>query len=364
MARTLSPARRGQLTAFGLGFCCAALLGAADAYPAFERFARVVADVEGHYEREVSAGALVEAALRGIAGALDENSAYYDAPTWRAIRDREAGLLVGVGVATEERECGLWVTRVEPHGPAERAGIQAGECISRVDGAPATLAALEGAEGTALRLQLEGASESREVAVLRGRARPPAIEVRSIDADLVHARVRHLADPVAQPLAEALAGRKRPPAGMLLDLRGNPGGRVEEAVALVDRFVGSGVIVSTRRRVGGDNVLEASASRDDWTFPVVVLVDGETASAAEIVAGALRDLGRARLVGSRTYGKGSVQRLFAYEDGAALKLTVGRYYLPSGAPILDHQGLFPDVVVEARAGGDAPLDTGLALLRR
>jgi len=364
VARTLRSARRGQLAAFGLGFCCASAIGAAGAYPAFERFARVVADVEAHFEREVSASALVEAALNGLAGALDEHSAYYDAATWRAIRDREAGLLVGVGVATEARACGLSVTRVEPYGPAERAGIVVGECIQSVDGLPATAPALEGPEGTALRLGLVDGSRPREVAVLRGRARPPAVEARAIGNDLVHVRVRHLADPVARPLADAVAARKRAPAGMVLDLRGNPGGRVEEAAALVDLFVQSGVIVSTRRRAGGDDVLQARASADDWSFPVVVLVDGETASAAEIVAGALRDLGRAQLAGARTYGKGSVQRLFAYEDGAALKLTVGRYYLPSGTPILDHQGLEPDVLVEPRAGADAALEAGIALLRR
>lgn len=363
MARTLSSARSGQLAAFGLGFCSAALLGATDAYPAFERFARVVADVETHSEREVSAGVLVEAALHGLAGALDEHSAYYDAATWRALRDREAGLLVGVGVTTEPRECGLWVTRVEPYGPAERAGLGVGECIHRVDGLPATAAALEGPEGTALRLELQGGSPSREVAVLRGRARPPAVETRGIGNDLVYVRVRHLAEAVARPLSVAVAARKRAPAGMVLDLRGNPGGRVEEAAALVDLFVQGGVIVSTRRRAGGDDVLQARASAEDWSFPVVVLVDGETASAAEIVAGALRELGRAQLVGARTYGKGSVQRIFAYEDGAALKLTVGRYYLPSGTPILDHQGLEVDVLVEPRAGADAPLEAGMALLR-
>ncbi len=364
MARTLSPARRGQLVAFGLGFCCAASLGAADAYPAFERFARVVADVEGHYEREIGVATMVDAALQGLTGKLDENSAYYDASTWRAIRDREAGLLVGVGLATQPRDCGLWVSGVETYGPAERAGIVVGDCITLVDGAAASSGALEGPEGTAIRLQLLNAEQAREVAVLRGRARPPAFEIIALDSGLVHVRVRHLADPVAHPLSAALAARKRLPTGVVLDVRGNPGGRVEEAAALVDRFVSAGVIVTTRRRVGGDNVLEATAHRDDWTFPVVVLVDGDTASAAEIVAGALRDLRRARLVGARTYGKGSVQRLFAYEDGSALKLTVGRYYLPAGEPILDHQGLVPDVVVAPRPGADGALDAAVALLLR
>ena len=163
---------------------------------------------------------------------------------------------------------------------------------------------------------------------------------------------------MAAPLASKIAVVEPTPRGMVLDLRGNPGGRVEEAAALVDLFVGQGTIVTTKRRVGGDSSVLATAAPGDWTFPVAVLVDGSTASAAEIVAGALRDLGRAKLYGSRTYGKGSVQRVFAYDDGAALKLTVGRYYLPSGAPIADHAGLEPDVrvAVPTSTGGATPGD--------
>lgn len=350
MARPVNGSRRrGYALSFAAGFGVALLVGADDAYAGLERLGRVLSDAEAHYERPVSLADLADAALRGVAGALDENSAYFTPEEWRALRDRETGLRVGVGIQATPAACGLVVEALERHGPAERAGLAAGDCVVEVDAQPASLASLEGPEGTAVRLAVQRGGTTSAVAVIRGRPRPPAVEVTSLPGRRVHVRVHALADPVVGPLAERLPRVEPSPRGMVLDLRGNPGGRVEEAAALVDLFVSEGTIVTTRRRVGGDTVLAATATAADWTFPVAVLVDGNTASAAEIVAGALRDLGRARVYGSRTYGKGSVQRVFAYDDGAALKLTVGRYYLPGGAPILDHTGLEPDVPVTAPA---------------
>ncbi|MEC8422239.1 MAG: S41 family peptidase, partial [Myxococcota bacterium] len=139
-----------------------------------------------------------------------------------------------------------------------------------------------------------------------------------------------------------------PLSGAVLDLRGNAGGLLEEAVSVVDLFLGAGAILEVRGR--GGRVLERHTAReepDDRNLPLVVLVDEESASAAEIVAGALQDRERALVVGTQTYGKGSVQKLFLFEDGGGLKLTVARYHLPSGRSIADGEGLQPDRPVAA-----------------
>ena len=179
-----------------------------------------------------------------------------------------------------------------------------------------------------------------------------------LDGGVWPVRIRNFVDPVTALFGEQLRAARAPRA-IILDLRGNPGGRVEEAALLADRFLSSGVIVTTKRRSGGDATNLATATADDLSMPVAVLIDSDTASAAEIVAGALRDTSRAKLFGRTSYGKGSVQRQFLYEDGSALKLTVGRYYLPSGAPILDHAGLLPDIAVPAALSADG-LDQDIA----
>jgi carboxyl-terminal processing protease len=206
-----------------------------------------------------------------------------------------------------------------------------------------------------VRLRVERPSRDQDLVLLRGPLRPPAASVRRFDKDSVIVQISHFTEPVVPVMNAGLAqlGELSPHVGIVLDLRGNPGGLVTEAAALVDRFVGEGVVVTTRIRDTGETALQASLQKDDLKNPLVVLMDRDTASAAEIVAGALHDLGRARLVGEHTYGKGSVQRIFAYEDGSALKLTVGRYYLPNGETIDDERGLVPDREVTGPAGLEA-----------
>ncbi len=351
-----SPARLSSyLLAFSGGVAATLLIGAADPYAGLDLFARVLTDVDTQYERPVALESVIHAALSGIPTVLDEHSAYYRPGEWARIRGKESGVALGIGATLVADACGLRVVALEPWGAAENGGLAVGDCIVGKDGAaipqPPDPAALDAPEHTAVRLRVRRGEEEREVALLRTRAREPAVRVQDLSKGLVYARIGHFGDPVAAPLARAVAERSGVRA-MILDLRANPGGRVEEAGALVDRFVGSGAIVTTRTRSGGETRIAATRVSTDWSFPVVVLIDGETASAAEIVAGALHDLGRARLLGTRTYGKGSVQRVFQYEDGSALKLTVGRYFLPSGGPIPDHEGLKPDIEVVLPPGAD------------
>lgn len=348
MAGPVTRARFGQVGAFLAGVGLTLLVGASDPYAGLDLFARVLSDVDAHYQTELPLLDVVHAALEGVPSVLDEHSDYFPPEEWARIRQAEAGLAVGIGVTVEAEPCGLRVASVVPWSPAERAGVGEGDCLAGVDAA-----GLIGPASTTVRFTLVRGERRVEKVVLRGLATPPAVEVESLGGGVWYARVRHFGDDVDVPLAAGIPSRPAAK-GLLLDLRDNPGGRVEEAGELVDRFVRTGVILSTQVRGEPDAVVEATAAPSDWSFPLVVLVNGETASAAEIVAGALQDMKRARLLGTHTWGKGSVLRYFQYEDGSALKLTVGSYRLPSGRGVPAHLGLQPDVVVEAGEASFGP----------
>jgi carboxyl-terminal processing protease len=204
-----------------------------------------------------------------------------------------------------------------------------------------------------IRIRREGVEDGIELTLNREVIRVDAVEARVLSDRVVYARIRSFSETTTDELRAALDRAVAETAsvggvrGVLLDLRGNPGGLLNEAVRVSDEFLESGVIVSTRGRDG--QVLDEASARRAGTrpnWPMVVLVDHYSASAAEIVAGALHDHHRATLVGQRTWGKGSVQNLIELPDGSALKLTIARYYTPSGASI-QALGIEPDVVVEA-----------------
>ncbi|MSQ00978.1 MAG: hypothetical protein EXR71_03670 [Myxococcales bacterium] len=344
----------GYVGAFAAGGVATVLIAAADPYAALDHYAQVVSDVDSYAAAEVPLASVVTASLLGIAAALDPHSAYFPPETWTKLRRQEAGLNLGIGATLVRDACGLRVDAVEPWGPAELVGVLPGDCI--VGSEPTQF---DGAAGTIVQFTLVRDGKQRYHAIVRAVAREPAVTTAVLNGVMV-ARVAHFHDPVVEPLVRAVPTRP-PPRAMILDLRDNPGGQVDEAARLADRFLGSGTIVTVRQRAVADKIIVATPSRSDWTFPLVVLVDGDTASAAEITAGALRQLGRASLVGARTYGKGSVQRLFQYDDGSALKLTVGDYLLPDGNVIQAGAGLVPDEVVPRPTGA---LDVRSPLARR
>ncbi len=328
----------GHVGAFAAGAVVTVLIGAADPYAALDHYAVVVSDIESYAATELPLSSVVTASLLGVASALDPHSAYFPAETWTKIRRQEAGLNLGIGATLVKDSCGLRVTALEAWGPAEVVGVLPGDCIMGTEPSQ-----FDGVVGTVVQFTLVRDGKARDLAILRAVAREPAVTTAMLNGIIV-VRVAHFHDPVVEPLVRAVPTRP-PPRGMILDLRDNPGGQVDEAARLVDRFVGAGTIVTVRQRAVADKVILATASRSDWAFPLVVLVDRETASAAEIAAGALRKLDRASLIGARTYGKGSVQRLFQYDDGSALKLTVGRYFLPDGSVIEPGAGVMPDELV-------------------
>ena len=326
-------------------------------YAALDLFAQVLTQIRDHYVDPIPQRDLVYRALDGVGNALDPHSQFLTPDALARLREESEGQFVGIGAQMRAEVCGLLVTGVLDGGPADRAGIAPGDCLVSADGTSLgnlgfddALALVRGQDGEAVTLGVSRGAATRMVPVLRTRLLEASVDGEALGGGTLYLRVRQFRPGTAADLAAKVAelAGGGPVKGAVLDLRENPGGRVDEAVAMVDLFLSNGPIVSTHGRgIQADEHYDATSSRGDWEWPVVVLVDGQTASAAEIVAGALQDRGRARLIGEPTYGKGSVQSVFEYPDGSALKLTVARYHLPSGRVIQDRHGLQPDVAVAA-----------------
>lgn len=357
----------------------ASLVGSARAagggpYAALDTLARAMTTIEGQYVEAVEPRALVDAAVRGMAESLDPHSVFLDPDAWRSLQDRNEGRWFGVGVEIRPDPLGARIGRVVPGGPADLAGVQPADLLVAIDGqelAGRSLEqvgqGLEGERGAPVRLGLLRGQERLERTVVRDQVVAPVVDAALLAPGQGYARIEHFRQRTAAELAQALVALEeqggRPLEGLVLDLRDNPGGLLEEAVAVVDLFADEGLIVETRGRDG--QVVEAHAARPspgDRDLALVVLVNGMSASASEIVAGSLQELGRAAVVGTPSFGKGSVQQVYEFEDGSALKLTVARYHLASGRSFTPGEGVEPDLVVpldQAPAAARARLEQAL-----
>jgi carboxyl-terminal processing protease len=330
-------------------------------YPRLEIFARALSHIENSYVGEVDQDAVIEGAIRGMLKVLDPHSAYLNADELRILDSDTQGQFGGVGIEVDVNDGWLTVLRVMPHGPAARAGVQQGDRVLSIEGSPArdlsiedALSKMRGEPGTQVRVQLRrrGVEAAVPVTLVRDIIHIEAVEGRLLSDRVVYVQLRVFQEDSAEQLRRVIdeavdrAARDGGVQGFLLDLRDNPGGLLSSAILIADEFLSDGVIVSTRGR-GGKMLRESRATsagtRPDW--PMVVLVNGFSASASEIVAGALRDQHRAVLVGTRTFGKGSVQNVIDLPDGSAMKLTTALYFTPNGTSI-QAKGIEPDVTIE------------------
>jgi carboxyl-terminal processing protease len=343
----------------------------------------VSAQVRQEYVEAVTDAELARAAAEGMVASLDPHSAFLDAAEYRAMRISTSGHYSGVGLQVAEQDGRVVVIAPFEGSPAERAGVQAGDVLLEVDGVPVEAGHLEEAIN---RMRGFVGSKVRLAVVRAGRAEPlhfelerSEVHVRTVRAQPLpgrygYVRISHFSDSTPRDFTRVLAELQAPAplAGLVLDLRGNPGGVLESAVSVADEFLEAGLIVRAEGRTA-ESHFEMRATLGDalGAAPLVVLVDRESASGAEIVAGALRDHRRATLMGERTFGKGSVQTVMPLREGQALKLTTSRYFTPSGASIHE-RGIEPDVSLAAMAGApasrpDATLDpavrTALQYLR-
>ncbi len=333
----------------------------ASPYRNLSTFARVLAHIETSYVEEPDQDALVYGAVRGMVDTLDPHSSFMDPEEFQVLSSDTQGRFGGIGVEIDVQDGFLTVVATFEGGPAARAGIEPGDRFLLIETLDArdirvedAIRRMRGEPGTQVRVRIRRATDGRQLDLTLTRE---IIQVRSVEARLlpdriVHVELKAFQESTTRELRRAidLAVAQAAPLGglrgVLLDMRNNAGGLLDEAVLVSDEFIEQGVIVSTRGRGGqllAQSEAEARGTRPNW--PMVVLVNGYTASAAEIVAGALRDHRRAVIVGTRTFGKGSVQNVIELPDGSGLKLTIARYYTPSGRSI-QAQGIEPDIVVE------------------
>ena len=332
-------------------------------------FARALAYIEVAYVEPIDQESLVYGAIRGLADSLDPHSVFLDPQEYEILKSDAEGRFAGVGVEVSTRDGWLTILTVFEGGPAAKAGLEPGDRFLSIEGEDArdvrlydAVRRIRGEPGTTVDVTIrrEGQEKALERTLTRAFIDVDPIDAHLLGDGLVYVRIKAFQDGTARLLSDALdqavvKRRKRGAiTGLLLDLRDNGGGLLHEAVAVTDEFLASGAIVSTRGR-GGEKISEYSARRAGTRprWPIVVLINENTASASEIVAGALHDHARAVLIGVRSFGKGSVQNVFELPGGSALKLTTYRYYTPSGRSI-QAEGITPDLVAEQPREAGAP----------
>jgi carboxyl-terminal processing protease len=318
--------------------------------------AELIDVIEDDYYKKVDGDRLEDESLKGIVRALNDRfSAYYTPEEAKAVRESISGQFDGIGVTVQPDKRGLKVVGVFDDGPAARAKMKAGDLIVGVNGrsiagvpSDAATARIKGKAGTKVTLSVlsEGAKEPRSITVERAKIDVPLAkgEMETDDGvKIAHVQLAGFSRGASEAVRKELQPLLRKGArGIVLDLRGNGGGLLEEAVLVSSLFVEDGPIVSTKGRRRAERKLSAEGDSIATRQPMVVLVDGGSASASEIVTGALRDRKRATVVGEKTYGKGVFQEVETLSDGSILELTVGSYYLPSGANLTDN-GIKPTV---------------------
>lgn len=340
----------------------AAVARAQDPYVRLDLFARVFATIQRDYVDEVTSDELVNAAIAGMTKRLDPHSRWLDEEQLAAVRTDATGRTTGLGLEVTRKEGALEVEVVLPDSPAALQGLRPGDRILSVDGRaveaiePGELATLfSGDRGQSAVLEVErpGWEAPRTVTapmdevkrtIVRGELVRSGAGLPAIYVHLSQFQEGAGADVQAE-IQRRLDEASGEVSGVVLDVRDNPGGLLSEAVAVVDLFVDDGVIVSTRGRTDDEEVHRATPGGFPPELRLVVLVNGMSASASEILASAVQETKRGVLVGERTYGKGSVQQVYVHAENRALKLTVGRYFTASGAPVADREGRTPDVVV-------------------
>ncbi len=340
-----------------------AVARAQDPYASLDVFVKVLNVIEEDYVDEVEEEKLIDAAITGMVSELDAQSRWLSADQFQNLQDETEGTTTGIGIEFEKGKNGFQVTNVLQGSPALRDGVEAGDRILEINGK--ALADLDNddvvqrfngprGEETVLTILRDGWSEPREVRTVHDKIHVPSVESALIEGSLAYVRLVQFQEGSGREVRVAFenmaddAGGIAKIDGLILDLRDNPGGLLTEAVAVSDLFLHEGTIVSTRARGSiGAAVSDEHVATSEGLPPdlrVVCVVNGMSASASEIVAGALQDTGRGVLVGETTYGKGTVQQLYKHvqPDRAALKLTIGTYYTPSGEPVAAHEGRPPD----------------------
>ncbi|RPF71356.1 S41 family peptidase [Aurantiacibacter spongiae] len=339
------------------------------ASPEFAKLFATYQRIKASYVDPVDDETLIRGAIDGMLASLDPHSAYLDGTALERLNTMIDGNYQGLGISVQMDEGAVKVVSPFKGSPADAAGIKAGDFITHIDGKliygldlDEAVAQMRGPAGSAIELTIfrPGRDDPFEVSVTRGVIELEPVTHELLDGNIGHISVNEFSADVGSDVRDALAALRTEATGRLngivLDLRRNPGGALDEAVALSDLFLADGQIVSQRGRSRRDTIYYDAESvyRGDVAegLPIIVLIDEGSASASEIVAGALQDHHRALVMGERSFGKGSVQTLLPLTRDTALKLTTARYYTPSGRSVQEG-GIEPDIRVPQLSDPDA-----------
>ena len=347
-------------------------------FEALRRFSQVLDLVNRYYVKDVNQGELLDGALKGMLQGLDPHSTFMTPEEHKEMQETTSGEFTGIGIEiTVENGQVTVVTPIEDT-PAYRAGLQSGDVILTINGQPTqelslqdVVSRIRGPKGTEVELGILHSTSKSPKTIRVKREAIPLVSVKSkpLEDGYYWIRLTRFSGRTDEDLRDALKKATRECAktgglkGIVLDLRNNPGGLLDQAVSVSDMFLSKGTIVSIQGRGPvPERIYEAKDQAGDIDVPVVVIINAGSASASEIVAGALRDQKRALIIGERSFGKGSVQNIIPLSDGSALKLTVALYYTPSGSSI-QAEGIVPDLEIPFERPREEDADEPRILLR-
>lgn len=349
------------MLAIGFGFVHMGWHGSARAeerYGELQNFSKVLNLIQQFYVEEVDTKKLIYGAIKGMLRELDPHTNFMPPEIFRDFQSETAGEFGGLGIEISIQNGILTIISPIEDTPAWNAGIKPGDKVIGVDGKSTKGLSLveasqlmRGKKGAKiiLRIVRENEEEPREIAIVRGSVKIKSIKYTDLNDGYLYVKITSFIENTAKDLEKVIEhhlSQNKKIDGMILDLRRNPGGLLDQAIKVSDMFLKDGVIVSTMARNKKEKEVASATKKGRFTeFPLIVLVNEYSASASEIVSGALQDNKRALIVGERTFGKGSVQSVVPLNDGSGLKLTVARYYTPSGVSI-QAEGIKPDIEIE------------------
>ncbi len=334
-------------------------VSSADTYKQLDLFGEVFERVREEFVEEKKDSELIESAINGMLGSLDPHSKYLNPKNLQEMRVQTKGEFGGLGIEVTMESGFVKVIAPIDDTPAYRAGIKAGDFITHLDGEPIlgkslseAVELMRGRINTKIKLTVQrvGVDDSFDVTIIRDKIKIDSIKVRIEGEDLVYVRVTAFSERTSEDLKNSLkevfSENESILRGIILDLRNNPGGLLDQAIAVSDVFLAQGEIVTTRGR-DAETIQRFNSRKGDIAegLPMIVLINSGSASASEIVAGAIQDHRRGLILGTRSFGKGSVQTIIPLKESGAIRLTTARYFTPSGRSI-QAKGIEPDIIVE------------------